>query len=57
MTDEDQIGRKMAEIVGVPDTYELVCYLPVGIAEESFGTLKKLPFGKRAWFNGFGLEP
>lgn len=33
ITDEDKIGCKMAKILNVPDDYELVCFLPVGIAE------------------------
>lgn len=26
ITDEDQIGKKMAHILNVPDDYELVCF-------------------------------
>ena len=33
ITDEDRIGDQMAKILGVPDDYELVCFLPVGIAK------------------------
>lgn len=54
ITDEDQIGRKIADILGVPKEYDLVCYLPVGIAEEEPKGPAKKPFGQRAWFNGFG---
>ena len=54
ITDEDQIGRKIADILGVPEEYDLVCYLPVGIAEEAPKGPAKKPFGQRAWFNGFG---
>ena len=50
----DNIGDKMAEVLGVPDGYELVCMLPVGKAAEETGFPKKKPFGERAWFNGFG---
>lgn len=53
ITDEDRIGYKMAQILGVPDEYELVCFLPVGIAEEKVTAPKKLGFSERAWFNGF----
>lgn len=54
ITDTDQIGRKMADILGVPKDMELVCFLPVGRpAEEIKGPVKK-PFAERAWFNGFG---
>lgn len=54
LTDDDRIGDKMAEVLGVPDGYELVCILPVGKAAEETGFPKKKPFGERAWFNGFG---
>jgi len=53
VTDIDAIGRKMADILGVPDDYELVCFLPVGIAAQPLNYIKKKPFGERAWFNGF----
>ena len=33
ITDEDKIGYQMAQILNVPDNFELVCFLPVGIAE------------------------
>ena len=53
ITDVDQIGRKMADVLGVPEDYELVCFLPVGIAAEPTKPPVKLPFEERAWFNGF----
>lgn len=53
ITDEDRIGYQMAQILGVPDEYELVCFLPVGKAEEELKKVFKQPFEKRAWFNGF----
>ncbi len=53
ITDDDNIGRKLAERLGVPDDYELVCILPVGIAAENVNTVNKKPFDERAWFNGF----
>ena len=54
VTDVDRIGDKMAAILGVPDGYELVAYLPVGIPAESVKRVRKQPFEDRAWFNGFG---
>ena len=55
VTDADHLGRKMADVLGVPEEYELVCYLPVGVAaEEACCTAKKQPFESRAWFNAFG---
>ena len=56
ITDEDCIGRKMADILGVPEEYELVCFLPVGIGVSKPIPPKKKPMDQRAWFNGFSLE-
>lgn len=53
ITDTDQIGRKMADILGVPEQMELVCFLPVGKAADETSMPKKKPFDQRAWFNGF----
>lgn len=53
ITDEDRICDKMAEILNVPEGYELVCFLPVGIAEDTAVSPAKLPFEERAWFNSF----
>ncbi len=53
ITDVDRIGYQMAQILGVPDQYELVCFLPVGIAESEVMGPKKKDFEERAWFNGF----
>lgn len=54
ITDVDRIGYQMAQILNVPDEYELVCFLPVGIAEEETIGPMKQAFEERAWFNGFG---
>lgn len=56
ITDDDRICDKIADVLNVPDNYELVCLLPVGIAEEEFTTPEKKPFGERAWFNSFPLK-
>lgn len=53
ITDDDNIGRKMADILNVPDNYDLVCFLPIGKAVETVDKVHKKPFEKRAWFNGF----
>ncbi len=57
ITDEDRIGDKIAEILNVPDDYELVCVLPIGIAESSPGLPVKKQFEDRAWFNQFKGTP
>ncbi len=54
ITDTDRIGDKMAAILGVPEDYELICFLPVGMAAEQVKAVKKQPLSERAWFNGFG---
>ena len=53
ITDDDRINEKMAAILNVPDDYELVCFLPVGVAENEPVPPKKKPFEERAWFNSF----
>ena len=53
ITDDDRICDKMAKILNVPDGYELVCFLPVGIAESGAVLPKKKAFEERAWFNSF----
>ena len=54
VTDVDRIGRRMADILGVPENMELVCFLPVGKAAEPVKGPAKKPFAQRAWFNGYG---
>ena len=56
ITDEDRIGYQMAQILGVPDDYELICFLPVGIGQSEPIPPKKKTFEERAWFNGFPKE-
>ena len=53
VTDTDAIGRKMADILGVPNEYELVCFLPIGLAAQPVTRVEKKPFASRARFNGF----
>ena len=54
VTDTDNIGRKMADVLGVPEEYDLVCYLPIGKAIDPTQKPVKQAFSARAWFNGFG---
>ncbi len=56
ITDTDRIGDQMARILGVPEGYELVCFLPIGVAEEEPKLPAKKKFEERAWFNSFGGE-
>ena len=54
ITDEDHIGQKMGEILGVPQGSELICYLPVGRPAGEVKGPRKRPFEERAWRNGYG---
>ena len=56
ITDDDRICDQMAQILNIPADYELVCFLPVGIAESSPVIPKKKAFEERAWFNSFPLS-
>ena len=53
ITDGDRICDRIAEILNVPEDYNLVCILPVGKAESEPGCPKKKSFEERAWFNSF----
>jgi nitroreductase/RimJ/RimL family protein N-acetyltransferase len=56
ITDVDRIGDQMAKILNVPEEYELVCMLPIGIPAEKPSAPKKKAFRERAWFNSFGCD-
>ena len=53
ITDDDDIAGKLAKVLNVPSDYQLVCLLPVGIAEDRIIHTPKKQFEDRAWFNGF----
>ena len=53
ITDTDRICDRIAQILGVPEEYELVCILPVGIAVSDPVLPRKKSFEERAWLNGF----
>ncbi len=53
ITDTDRINERIAKILKVPEGYELVCILPVGIAAGEPVMPKKKPFEERARFNSF----
>lgn len=56
ITDDDRICDKIAKILNVPTEYDLVCILPVGIAENEIIAPKKKVFSERAWFNTFNSK-
>ena len=51
ITDDDHINHKMQKILNAPDEYELVCFLPIGIADEEVTKVVKKQFSERAFFN------
>lgn len=53
ITDDDRICDKIAKILNVPEEYDVVCILPVGISEDEPVAPKKKEFNERAWFNSF----
>lgn len=54
ITDEDDIAGKIAKLLNVPESYRLVCLLPVGKASQQVKPrTDKKSFAERAWFNGF----
>lgn len=54
ITGEDKaVGRKMADVLNVPEDYELVCFLPIGVPEAEPSAPQKRAFEERAWFNSF----
>ena len=53
-TGPDKIGYRMQQVLGVPEDYELVCFLPIGIPAGPVKRVEKKAFESRAWFNGFG---
>lgn len=55
ITDTDRIGYQMQKILGVPEEFDLICYLPVCIPAGEYPNLRKHPMDSRVWFNGFGL--
>lgn len=54
ITDEDRICDKIAQILNVPEEYDVVCILPVGKAQDDFHAPSKKPFGERVKFNSWG---
>lgn len=53
ITDADRIGEQMARLLGVPEEYQLVCMLPVGLPAEEAAAPRKAPPETRYAFNAF----
>lgn len=56
ITDDDRICDRIAQVLGVPEGYDLVALLPVGKGAKTAKPPVKKPFSERAWFNGFGKK-
>lgn len=54
ITDDDRICDKIAAILNVPEEYDLVCILPVGVPLQAVPAPKKKAFAEKAFFNSFG---
>ena len=54
ITDDDRLCDQMANVLGVPEGYDLVCYLPIGRSVHEPRGPKKDAFEDHAWFNAFG---
>ena len=51
ITDDDRICDRMARVLGVPEGYDLVCYLPVGRPVHVPRGPQKKDLSERVWFN------
>lgn len=47
-------AERIAALLGVPDDLTVSVVLPLGVPKEAVSPKEKLPFEKRAWFNGYG---
>ena len=56
ITDDDRICDRIAQVLKVPEGYDLVALLPVGKGSKTPKPPVKKPFSERAWFNGFGKK-
>jgi nitroreductase len=48
--------QKIAQLLKIPEDYEVIAFLPVGLPEEDLKRPAYKPFEERAWFNGFGAK-
>jgi nitroreductase len=47
-------AKRIAELLGVPEGYEVRVVLPVGVPAEQNAQKEKKPFAERAWYNRYG---
>lgn len=55
VANDEAVRDRIAQVLGVPEGYDVVAYLPVGIPTGAKRRVAKKPFEERAWFNGFGV--
>lgn len=53
VTDNQKVAEKIGEILGAPEGWHAVAYLPIGKPAEDIFRAKKKPFEERAGFNKF----
>ena len=53
ITDEDRICDKIADILNIPEEFDVVCLLPVGKAVDKVNAPVKKPMEERVRFNGW----
>jgi len=46
-------AERIAALLGVPGSKQVVCYLPIGVPEVWGKQRERKPFSERAWFNGY----
>lgn len=51
----DRKAERIAELLDIPETLDVRIVLPLGVPVEAWPQKEKLPFGKRAFFNVFGV--
>ncbi len=56
ITDDDKIGRKIADMLNVPQEYELVCLLPIGTPKQPLRRPIKKAIEERVSFNSYGVS-
>lgn len=53
--DATTLSAQMEALLGIPEPYHMVAYLPVGRPAEALKATETKPFAQRACFNGFDL--
>ena len=54
ITANREVQKAIQKLLDIPEKYELVCYLPIGVPLSPGSRAVKKPFSERAFFNRFG---